>query len=250
MKIFFAIVGALMIFAGAACGVGGGALAIVAGGDGWIESDTGRIDTPTYALVSEVAHIADEDPDAADFINDLDDFRLRLRAEASDGDEVFIGVGRAGPVSRYLADVDHDVVDDVEFTDLDIDKTLVEGGREPGAPGEQTFWDDSVSGPGRQELDWKIRAGSYRFVIMNADASRGVDVEAQFGIKIPFVTQIAIALLAAAAVLLVLGIVIIVLVARASPSRPPAPPTAQAPPPPHSPPPPAAPPPSSPARAP
>src|SRR5262245_52342127 len=97
MKIFFIIVGALMVLAGAGCTVGGGALAILVGGDGWIESDSGRIDTPTYALVSEVADIANEDPDGADFINDIDDFRFRFEAESNAASkDVFIGVGRAG----------------------------------------------------------------------------------------------------------------------------------------------------------
>jgi hypothetical protein len=233
MKIFLVIIAALMVFFGAACAVGGGVLAAVAGGDGWIESDSGRLDTPSYALVSEVAQIADEDPDAADFINDLEDFRLRIEAESSSGnEEVFIGVGRAGPVSRYLAGVEHDVVDDVDFTDLDVQKTLVEGDGEPEPPDEQTFWDASVSGGGRQVLDWEVRAGSYRFVIMNADASRGVDVDAQFAVKIPFVTEIVIGLLVSGAVLLIVGVLIIILASR-SPNRPPpqprsAPPSATA----------------------
>jgi hypothetical protein len=223
MKIFFIIVGALMVLAGAGCTVGGGALAILVGGDGWIESDTGRMDSATYALVSEVADIADEDPDGADFINDLDDFRFRFEAQSSSGaKDVFIGVGRAGDVSQYLAGVEHDVVNDIEFDDLQIDKTLVAGADRPEPPRDQSFWVASISGSGQQELDWKVRSGSYRFVVMNADASRGVDVEAQFGLKIPYAMQIAIGLITAGVVVLILGVVVILLAARSSPTRPPA----------------------------
>jgi hypothetical protein len=221
MKIFLIIVGALMVLAGAGCTMGGSALAILVGGDGWIESDNGRIDTPTYALVSEVADIADEDPDGADFINDLDDFRFRFEAESTSGEkDVFIGVGRAGDVSQYLAGVEHDVVNDIEFDDLSIDKTLVNGDDEPQPPRDQEFWVASVSGSGRQELDWEVRSGSYRFVVMNADASRGVDVDAQFGLKIPYAMQIAIALIVAGVVVAILGVIIILLAVRSSPPRP------------------------------
>jgi hypothetical protein len=85
----------------------------------------------------------------------------------------------------------------------------------------------SISGSGRQELDWKVRAGSYRFVVMNADGSQGVDVEAQFGLKIPYAMQIAIGLIVAGVLVLILGVVIIALAARsprrAEPEPPPAP---------------------------
>jgi hypothetical protein len=228
MKIIFIIIGALMVLGGAGCTIGGGALAVLVGGDGWIESDSGRIDTTTYALVSEVADIADEDPDGADFINDLDDFRFRFQAEpTAGGEDVFIGVGRAGDVSQYLAGVEHDVVNDIDFEDLEIDKTLVQGDDEPDPPRDQAFWVASISGSGRQELDWKVRAGSYRFVVMNADGSQGVDVEAQFGLKIPYAMQIAIGLIVAGVLVLILGVVIIALAARsprrAEPEPPPAP---------------------------
>jgi hypothetical protein len=230
MKIVVIILGALLALAGAGCAAGGTTLAVLVGGDGWIESDSGRLNTPTYALVSEVADIADEDPDGADFIDDLDDFRLRFEAESSSGSrDVFIGVGRAGDVSQYLAGVEHDVVNDIEFDDLQIDTTLVAGDDEPESPGDQDFWVDSISGSGRQELDWEVRSGSYRFVVMNADASRGVDVDAQFALKIPYAMQIAIGLIVVGAVVLVLGVIIILLAVRSSPSRPA--PAAQPPPP-------------------
>ena len=224
MKIFFIIVGAMMVLAGAGCTIGGSAVAILVGSDGWIESDSGRIDTATYALVSEVADIADGDPDGARFLNALDDFRFRFEAESSSGaKDVFIGVGRAGDVSQYLAGVEHDVVNDIEFTDLQIDKTLVTGKDGPELPRGQSFWIASISGSGRQELDWKVRSGSFRFVVMNADASRGVDVDAQFGLKIPYAMQIAIGLIVGGIVVVILGAVVVLLAARSAPDPPPQP---------------------------
>jgi hypothetical protein len=233
MKIVFIVIGALMVLMGGACTAGGIGLAVVVGGDGWIDSDSGRLDTTTHALVSEVADIANEDPDGADFINDLEDFRFRMRAESNDASvPIFIGVGRAGDVSEYLSDVEHDVVNDIEFDNLSIDKTLVPGDRQPDPPIEETFWVESISGTGEQELNWEVRSGAYRFVLMNADGSPGVDVEAKFGLKIPYAMQIAIGLMIVGVIVVLAGVLIILVAARSSPKPPPPQPaTTPAPPP-------------------
>jgi hypothetical protein len=214
MRVFVIIVGVIMALLGASCITGGVALGVAVGTDGWISSDSGQISTNSHALVSEVANIADEDPDAAEFLDEIE-IRLRIEAEAAPGDEVFIGVGPAGEVSAYLADVEHEVVDDIEFDDdLELDTTLVPGGREPSPPGDETFWAERVSGGGEQVLDWELEAGSYRFVMMNADGSPGLSVDAKFSLKIPYVGPIMIGLLVAGGITLLIGVVMIVLAVR------------------------------------
>jgi hypothetical protein len=56
---------------------------------------------------------------------------------------------------------------------------------------------------------------------MNADASRGVDVDAQFGLKIPYAMPIAIALIVSGVVVLLLGVIVILLAARSGRKEPP-----------------------------
>ena len=50
-------------------------------------------------------------------------------------------------------------------------------------PGEQRFWDASVTGPGTQRLTWKPRGGDWSVVVMHTDASRGVKADVRVGAK-------------------------------------------------------------------
>jgi hypothetical protein len=220
MKVFIIIVGVLIALMGGSCLAAGATLGATVGTDGWIESDDGTLDTTTHALVSEVADIANEDEDAAEFFDEVE-FRLRVTVESPD-EEVFVGVGPAGEVTAYLSGVEHEVLNDLGFSPLETDGTVIPGTREPGPPGDETFWVQQVSGPGEQELDWDIQAGSYRFVLMNADGSAGIDSQAKFALKIPFATGIMIGLLVAGGTFLLIGIVTVVLAIRSGRSKPPA----------------------------
>jgi hypothetical protein len=219
MKIALIIVGVIVALIGFGCTVGGATLLAVAGTDGWIESDTNRLDSATYALVSEAADIEADSQDEADFIGR---FHIRAEAEASTrGDAVFIGVGPAADVERYLEGVQYDAIRDIDVSGFgvggfDVEKALIAGSREPARPGEQHFWRASASGTGKQEFDWKIEDGSYRFVLMNADASKGVDVQASAAVKIPFVGPISVALIVAGVIGLIGGVAIVVLAARSA----------------------------------
>lgn len=230
MKIVLIIIGVIVAIAGAGCAVGGGALAVIAGTDGWIDTGTHRFDSSTRALVSESAEIEDAEPG----LNAFGDVRVRIRAQSSDpARAVFVGIAPSADVERYLEGVEHDVITDIQFGDFGLDKELQPGSRVPEDPADQTFWSASQTGPGKQEVDWDIEGGDFRAVIMNADASRGVDVRGSFGVKIPYALAIGIALLTAGLIVLAIGIVIIVLAARsATKPRPAPPPTATPPPPP------------------
>ena len=228
MKVFIIVLGVILALIGGACMAGGAALGAAVGTDGWIESDEGQLDTQTRALVSEVADIANRDEDAAEFFDEVD-FRLRITVNAG-SDDVFLGVGPAGAVTAYLSGVNHDVVDDVEFDPLELDTTSIPGQVEPEPPGDQTFWVQQVSGSGEQQLDWDIEAGAYRFVLMNADASQGVDTEGKLAVKIPFVTGIMIGLLVAGGIAALVGILTIILAVRSGSGGPPPAPVPDAPP--------------------
>jgi hypothetical protein len=197
------------------------------------------VSTDTYALVSEVAEIAEHDPDAAKAISRAD-VRLRIEVESSDPEQgVFVGVGRAGDVDQYLADVRRDVVNDIEFRDgIQLETTLVDGDGEPDPPGDQDFWLDSAEGTGEQRLDWEIQQGSFRFVLMNEDASESVNVDASLGVKVPYAFQIGLGVLISGVVFALVGVLIIIMAIRSdSPAPPPRPQAQPAPPPPPPPPP-------------
>jgi len=123
----------------------------------------------------------------------LEQFDLRLRATPSAEDEpIFLGIAARSEGERYLAElVRNDAV-------------------VPGTPDEQTFWTASTQGAGTQSLVWPAEAGRWSILIMNADASPGVDVEVDVGAQIGAPGPIALALLLLAAALLAGGTATIV----------------------------------------
>ena len=121
--------------------------------------------TPTHAIVSESADIETGGAEWA-----LDSFLGTVRIRSESERPVFVGIGPATEVDRYLDYVEHDVVTDLE----DEPRYSRAGGGEPDAPpGAQQFWVASTSGSGEQTLDGEPEDGDWRAVVMNADGRRG-----------------------------------------------------------------------------
>ena len=83
--------------------------------------------TPTYAIVSESA---DLDTDGAEWALDTFLGTVRIRSD-SERARVFVGIGPAADVDRYLDGVEHDVVTDLDRTSRST--TGVAGGAPAGA---------------------------------------------------------------------------------------------------------------------
>ncbi|HEX5614254.1 MAG TPA: hypothetical protein VFZ83_03780 [Acidimicrobiia bacterium] len=194
--------------------VGGIALLALFGRDGWFDSSRKEVATDTYALISDPVEIEDELPTGSSF-----DIRIRLRADAIGGSgDVFVGVAESADVDRYLAGVPHEVVTDVQWGERELQTDRVDGTSEPDPPGAESFWVASTSGSDRRTLDWELEQGSYRFVVMNADGSAGIDVRMRLGARVPFAYPLAIGFLIAAAVLALVAILLIVFGVRSRPA--------------------------------
>jgi hypothetical protein len=126
---------------------------------------------------------------------------------------VFIGVARTADVDTYLADVEHDVVTELDNSPLSVQYDAVNGTSVPSRPGVQPFWTASASGTGSQELKWHPRGGEWTAVVMNADGSHGVVAQADFGVRLGWLVPVAIGL-AVVGLALVAGGVVIVAVSR------------------------------------
>ena len=59
------------------------------------------------------------------------------------------------------------------------------GGAPSGPPADQDFWIAQASGSGTQEVVWEPASGDWMFVVMNADGSSQVQVEARIGAEFP-----------------------------------------------------------------
>jgi Domain of unknown function (DUF4389) len=178
------------------------ALGLVAGGaalvvidrtqrddDGFLMSPRQEFSSPTYAVVSETA---DLDTDGAEWA--LDTFLGTVRVTSDGERDVFVGIGPAAEVDRYLDGVEHDVVDDLDWSG-DPEYAREPGGTPAGPPGTESMWVASTTGSGTQSLDWEPTDGNWRVVLMNTDASRGVSAEMRIGAELDPVLWIGVGLL-------------------------------------------------------
>ena len=161
--------------------------------DGFLMSPTEEFSSPTYAIVSESADLDGEGAEWA-----LDTFLGTVRIRSESDRAVFVGIAPAAEVDRYLEGVEHDVVTDF---DGDAEYELRAGGAPVSPPGEETFWDESVVGPGEQTLDWDPEDGDWRVVVMNNDAARGVSADMSIGAELDTILWIGIGLLVAGGLL-------------------------------------------------
>ena len=130
--------------------------------DGFLMSPTEDFSTPTYAIVSENADLGDEEPSGRST-------RSSARSGFAASDRpVFVGIGPARDVTRYLGGVERDVVDDLD-SDGDPEYSRRSGGAPSGQPGDETFWVASTTGAGERTLDWEPEDGDWRAVVMNED---------------------------------------------------------------------------------
>lgn len=202
-KIVLAVFGALTALVALGLAIAGGALTWIhtteRDDDGYYMTSTERFETPTYALTS--GHIdLGADVWGSDW-EPLGDVTARIVAGSPGGGTVFIGIAPRADADRFLAASAHDELTDVAFDPFEPTYRRHTGEAAPARPLDQRFWVASASGTGRQTLTWDIESGDWDVVIMNADAARGVVVDAAVGVKTGLLLPIGIGLLAGGLVL-------------------------------------------------
>jgi hypothetical protein len=215
-RVIIIVLGSILLLGGAAVAVGGAALMIVFGSDSKAASGQHRVTTQRVALVASINDIKDTDG----YASTVGRATLRLTATSTNR-KVFIGVGPAAAVERYLAGAPIDRVTDLEVDPFRLTTRARPGSTIPAAPAGQPFWTTSDSGTSAS-ISWKISDGSYRLVVMNADATPRVAADAQAALSIPHLFAIGLAILIGGAVVAIAGIILIVLGARMRDTRRPA----------------------------
>ena len=186
--------------------LGGIVLAAIFGADGTYTTGNEHLSSQGHAIVSAAADISGDSP----VDRDLAGVRLLVNLTSSKEQPLFVGVGRAGDVTRYLDDVSLTRIDDVQLSPFRYRPLELPGTREPGPPDEQTFWVAKSVGTGEQDLSWRLRTGTYQVVVMNADGSASVDVTGSVGVKIPWIFPVALGLIVAGVLLLTAGVLLVV----------------------------------------
>jgi hypothetical protein len=191
-RVVLVVVGVIVGIVAFALLVGGCALTAVdrtqRDDDGFLMSPSVEFSTPTYAIVSERANV---DTGGAEWA--LDTFLGTVRIRAESDRPVFVGIGPAAEVDKYLEGVEQDVVTDFDHHDPSYTRRT---GNAPSAPPEsETFWAASASGSGEQTLEWDPADGDWRAVVMNADATRAVSADMSIGAELDSALWIGIGML-------------------------------------------------------
>ena len=202
--------GAALIVSGGVLVAGGGALVAVVGPDGTLSSGDTTLTSTTSALVTSQGDI---DARGAEILTDPS---LELKVRSSDK-PVFVGVGPADEVDRYLAGASIEKVTDFELNPFGMTTDVRDGATHPGSPLDETFWVAQSTGSASAETTWDVQDGHYRVVVMNADGSPGIQVEGDFGLHVPRVVDIGAGLLAGGLVLVPVGVALVVVGLRTRP---------------------------------
>jgi hypothetical protein len=203
------VVGVLLLVPGVALVAAGGLLLWAHGvhrSDGFVTSPQDRFSTSTHALVSQRIDLRT----GADWLpvsTALGDARVEVTPD--DGDEVFVGVARAADAAAYLRGVSRTEVEALGFDAPLGNDDQRPGGAPAGPPGDQDFWIAQASGTGAQQVTWPTAEGDWMFVIMNADGSAGIDVDARIGAEFPALGTVAWAVLIAGVGVTVIGVLLV-----------------------------------------
>ena len=215
-RIALFVVGGVLLLIGVLAAVGGGALMALFGSNDTVSSGLQQVSTPTRALVSPASSIHDTSGVQTVFGN----VRLHITATpARAGHRLFLGVGPASAVDRYLRGVSHDVATSVDVRPFRLTLARHGGSSAPQPPGSQPFWVAEASGT-HPTLTWTLTGGSYRVVVMNTDGAAPVAFTGGLGLTVPHLFGIGIGLLIGGIVLILIAIALIVLGARAQPQPP------------------------------
>jgi hypothetical protein len=213
------VLGSVLAAIGVLAAIAGGALMALFGSNNTLSSGVQHVSTPTRALVSPASSI--QGTSGAQTV--LGSVRLRITATPTGtGHQLFLGIGPASAVDRYLSGASYDVATDVSVAPFHLTLARHRGIAAPAPPGSQSFWVAKASGS-HPTLTWTVTSGSYRLVAMNTDAVAPVAFAGGLDLTIPHSFAIGIGLLIGGIVLILIGIVLIVLGARARPG-PPSPP--------------------------
>ena len=147
---------------------------------GYFTTHTHHYQTASYALSTERLSVGGVTGAAeAGFL------RVRITATSNDRTRpLFIGIAHTADVNRYLGRVEHDELRDIKFDPFKIDYRRLGSGAPRALPSTRSFWQTQASGKGTQTISWPVKEGRWTAVVMNADGSRNVSVDAQLAARL------------------------------------------------------------------
>jgi hypothetical protein len=204
----FASIGGLI---GLALLVGGiavlAAFALGRDDDGYFKSDRRQLESASYAIVTEDIDLGVDEVDWAP-----DKILGNVRVQVDSAKPVFVGIGSDDDVDQYLGDVAHDELIEFDGDDPEFDPHEGRAPRTP--PGDQDFWVAESQGSGEQALTWDAEFGRWTAVVMNADAARAIDVEADVGVKLDWAVWPGLGMFVLGLVMTIGAVIVILIIGR------------------------------------
>jgi hypothetical protein len=174
--------------------------------------DDGYFGTKSHEYATTTRAIATHDIDLDDLPGTA--ASLRIRPEGP----VFVGVAKRSDVQAYLAGVDRDEIEDVDFFPFKVSYDRLAGTRAPAAPASQDFW--VATGTAGKPLQWHVREGKWSVVAMNRDGSPGVHFQAKVEAKVPVLHRLAVWALIAGGVFAAIATALLTWAARSRVATP------------------------------
>ncbi|MDO9173701.1 MAG: DUF4389 domain-containing protein, partial [Actinomycetota bacterium] len=172
---------------------------------GFFTTSSERFESDSFAITSDSIDLGDPGPD--DWWADRELATVRIVADSTGSDDLFVGIGSKRDVEAFLDDVPHDEVTDVDFRPFSADyrREHANGNATPASPSDQTFWVAQTSGAGNQTVTWDLEPGNWAIVVMNADGTAHVTADIELGGRLDYLAQLAIALGLGGVVMLAIG---------------------------------------------
>ncbi|GAB3899767.1 hypothetical protein GCM10029964_086140 [Kibdelosporangium lantanae] len=172
--------------------------------DGYVTTSTRHFSTATYALRLDTAT-----PGSL-----LGDIQIRTRSNR----DTFVGIASTHDVSTYLGAGSHDWI--MIGRPVWMAHQPMMSWRPTVPPGRLGIWVASAAGTGARELTWTVQPGQWTAVVLNADASPGVDVDVSAGVTAPGLLPWGLGLLGGGVLALAGGAWLQYLGLRGRPARP------------------------------
>lgn len=152
-------------------------------GSGYLTTHAHHYQTSSYALSTESLNLSG-------VAGTLEAGLGKLRISAASDDQkkpLFIGIARTRDAEAYLAGVEHDELRDISFDPFKIGYRRSGAGTPATLPASAGFWRKQATGTGRLTITWPLEKGRWSAVVMNADGSRAVSIDAQLKARFSFV---------------------------------------------------------------
>lgn len=149
-------------------------------GSGYFTTNTHHYRTSSYALSTQSLDVGGLTGTLADRL-----VRLRITAASTDAAKpLFIGIARTEDVGRYLGRVGHEELRDIEFDPFSINYRRLGTGTPQVLPATRSIWRAHATGTGTQTITWALEKGRWSAVVMNADGSRPLSLDAQLAARV------------------------------------------------------------------